>query len=151
MANDIFGNDYKWFDRTAILSLNTLITDYIVPSQRTIPQKFQIETMKSLTKLKEINLISVEEEYDYLSSDFYKSISEKDNTYNPGAFALIIYSINDLKAPKINKKKFNELLSIINDPYKMDSHELLIDYINHFGITCEDLIRYAIFIDNYSN
>lgn len=153
---EMFGNEFKWFDRTAIMSFNTLWNEYIIPSQRTIPQKFQIETQKALLKLKEMKLIDPEIENNYLSSHLFKSISEIEATYNPGAFALLTFIIEDYRTLRTSHVKMNELFNFISEPDTylvaddMNASSLFNEYILQYGITCEDLIRYIIFIQNFN-
>jgi len=155
MYEQIFGNEFKWFERTSILSLNTLMDDYVVPFQRTIPQKFQMETMKALISLREMKLISAEDEYNYLSSDLYKLISELEVSYNSGAFVLLVYCINDFLSLQLDRTKIRKLLEWINDPDMIPSvadvpiSVLFNEYILKYGITSEDLIRYIIYIENF--
>jgi len=146
---DIFGQEYHWFERTGgRLSLHTF--DYVIPSQRTLAQKFQMETMKALSSLKEMNWITTEEEYEYLSSSFYKTVSEQEHTYNAGAFALLVYIINRYH-PSItfDSNRVRELWTRIQTPSSVSSVSSWEDYIHRYGITVEDLIRYLHYMEQF--
>jgi hypothetical protein len=155
--DETFGLDYGWFDRTAIWSSRLLVDYNTLPQHRTMSQKFQIESVKALTKLLEMKLISYEQEENYLSSFLYKEISQKDTTYNPGAFAFLSFAIIEYSTLRFNSALLHQLFNYIKNPnlyvnteIGTTSSQLLKDYIQRYGLTCEDLIRYIRFIQNYN-
>ena len=154
--DDVFGVDYGWFNRSSILSSKMLIDYNILPHQRTIQQKFQVETVKATTLLKEFKWIDSAQEENYLDGAFYKSISQLESTMNPGAFAFLIPCIENFQQLTLYPPQIQIILSRIKDPKSYvvrDSTQnvshLLQEYILKFGITCEDLIRYILYLDQF--
>lgn len=128
-----FGDERGSYNRCSLISSIFDFSMYSKPQYRSLSEKFQVECKKAAI---ELGMNETSELFDF----FYQHVVEKAKTYetlNAGALALVyVYCFG---GNKINIKKTADFLKTL------PTNKFLKKFINEYGITPQDLIRYVRF------
>jgi len=136
------------FDR--IFWMSNIVDFDVIPSKRTVSEKFKVQSSKAVLKLSELGFYTDDERERFFGGPM-TIIGSNPKSMNGAAFALV-FTCYDFFQKKMNPSSWHHLLRCIqNSEYRkknVKNYKEFESFLIDYGITVDDLIRYFIYAEN---